>query len=67
MQTEDQQNDFINFGKLLPDLFAVFDLEELRLVYVNPAGLSRLNPSSKAGLEKQTLTDFIGVTVIDRF
>ena len=67
MQTEEQQNDFIHIGKLLPDLFAVFDLEELRLIYVNPAGLSRLNPSSKEGLEKRTLTDFIGITVIDRF
>ncbi|MBK9992100.1 MAG: PAS domain S-box protein [Verrucomicrobia bacterium] len=67
MQTEDQQNDFINFGKLLPDLFAVFELRELRVVYVNPAGLSRLNPGIKAGVEKQTLTDFIGITVIDRF
>ncbi len=67
MLTEAQKTVFTHLGKLLPDIFAVFDLQELRLIYLNPAGQHRLDPNNTLVPEKLVITDFIGMNDIDRF
>jgi PAS domain S-box-containing protein len=61
------QADLYAIGKLLPGIFAVFDLPALRPAYVNPTGLNRLDPCGAVDFEKLTITDFIGMNDIDRF
>lgn len=56
-----------NIGKLLPDLFAVFDSQKLEALYVNPAGVKLLDPSRAYGLEHYGLSQIIGVNEVDRF
>ena len=54
-------------SNLLPDLFAVFDADELFLVHINAAGKKMLDPSGKRSMDKIPLTDIIGINDIDRF
>ncbi|MFT3867358.1 MAG: PAS domain S-box protein [Nibricoccus sp.] len=61
------QADLYAIGKLLPGVFAVFTLPELRPVYLNPAGLNRLDPGGAVDFSKLTIADFIGVHDYDRF
>lgn len=64
---EEQKTLVTQIGKLLPDLFAVFDLPELGVHYVNPAGFSWLDANGTADMKKLSLYDIIGVNDIDRF
>jgi len=57
----------LKVGNLLPDLFAVFDADKLRLIQINAVGKKLLDPSGTRALEDTPLTDIIGTNDIDRF
>lgn len=61
------QRTYSNIGKLLPDLFAVFELPDKKLAYLNPAGLARLDPAGTANFLNLRLSDCIGMSDADRF
>jgi PAS domain S-box-containing protein len=56
-----------NVGRVLPDLFAVYDSQRFEALYVNPAGIKIIDPSKKYGLDQYSLMRIIGVNEVDRF
>ncbi|MFT3780838.1 MAG: PAS domain S-box protein [Nibricoccus sp.] len=59
--------DLYAIGKILPGLFAVFEMPKLQPIYVNGSGLNHLDPAGTANFEELTIHDFIGMNDIDRF
>lgn len=56
-----------SIGKMLPDFFGVFDAQQFNALYINPAGLSLLDPKGTVSLDKLSLPSIVGMNDIDRF